>query len=47
MQRFLFCEPEGILGLDFVKDNIYLLHSENCLILSLLGETKLFLLQNF
>jgi len=31
MLRFLFCGPAGVLGLDFVKDNIYLLHSENCL----------------
>jgi len=47
MLRFLFCGPRGVLGLDFVIGNIYLIYSENCLVLSLVGETKLFLLRKF
>jgi hypothetical protein len=47
MLKILFCGTAGVLDLDVVKDNIYLLHSKNCLISSLLGETELFLLQKF
>lgn len=33
MLRSLSFRPAGVLGLDFVKDAIYLLHSVNCLII--------------